>query len=641
MIATLLVGSASAAGTAADGNVVYVPLPSRVVESDLLDAHRRAPGQLDARIARHVRRRLGGKARRPGDVVVILTQPDGEPILPELAGALKGNGNGHGHGSPGGTPNELAFTFESPLYPWSAAEVAAISAALDACYPVVKEIYGSPAFAITVNVRHDPTLSFDGTYDPSLNEMTLFDALDASVACHEMIHAFRDDYVVGPTTFEEGMTRAAEIEVFDRLAPAYVHSFDQNHGYVYDVFYEALNRPAIGSSAGFFAGYVAFLVRYQLAGYAWGKGIIENPRFLADFNARLYGAIASDPTVRGDESALKSLVAAAQPTLEGRPFEAWYAAQCVLDTRPPAGYQLYQRVNQFTVDFFSRDAASGRETMQRNVPVSWALYDDADELLGGGTDVTSANGFIEFSQRASVALGRYAGRVKVVASAATPDGPIVDTAYTSSGDTQGVFGVVADASEGTVTITPLANPVASVMTDVVRGAFAAPGLQGLRGRFAATFEDETGRRVSRQFTKDASDYFLSIALSDATADLDVTIVPDRRNVKVETSVAYAVTVLNLGPDDATSVVAAIALPDGVDVLSVGGAGRCEAASDGLLTCRLGSLPAGSSADVSVLVDVTSASKAVLSTTATVSTTSTDPVASNDASVATVKLIGRR
>ncbi len=364
---------------------------------------------------------------------------------------------------------------------------------------MAKDIYGPPAFAITVNVRHDPNISVAGLYNPSLNEMALT-GLDAGALCHEMIHAFRDDDIVALSSFEEGMTRAAEIEVFDRLAPAYVHPFDQNHSYTYDVFYEALNRPAIGSSAGFFAGYVSPLLRYQLAGYAWGKGIVENPRFLADFNALLYTTILTDPTAQFTESTLKALAAAAQPTLEGQPFAAWYAGQGVLDTAPPVGYQLYQRVNQFVVDFFSRDDATGVETMQANASVSWALYDDRDELLGSGSDVTSANGFIDFTLQAAALLAGYTGRVKVVASTSTSLGPIIDTAFTAGGVAQGVFGVVADA----------------ITVDVVHGAFAATSLGPRRGRFVAVFADASGRTVSQQFTKDASDYFVSLALPGET-----------------------------------------------------------------------------------------------------------------------------
>ena len=123
------------------------------------------------------------------------------------------------------------------------------------------------------------------------------ETLDA--LCHEMLHAFRDDNIIGLNTFEEGMARVAEVEIFDQLA-GYVHPFDEAHQDQDHVYYELLNRPEIGSPRGSFDdGYVATLLRYQLAGYAWGKALIENDQFLARFN-RVYSSGNSRETRRRD-----------------------------------------------------------------------------------------------------------------------------------------------------------------------------------------------------------------------------------------------------------------------------------------------------------------------------------------------------
>ena len=192
-------------------------------------------------------------------------------------------------------------------------------------YPVAKAIYGSPAYNIsTVNVRKDPTLSgVSGYYDLSANEMVLRTSRSDAL-CHEMIHAFRDDNMVGLSTYEEGMTRAAEVEVFNQL-PDYSH-FDKHHSYTYDVYYESLNNPAVGSQNGTFSSLATlFLLRYQLAGYAWGKALIENSDFLFDFNRDFYARILVDPDVRYQEAGLLAIAAAIQPTVEGLPFQEWYA----------------------------------------------------------------------------------------------------------------------------------------------------------------------------------------------------------------------------------------------------------------------------------------------------------------------------
>jgi uncharacterized repeat protein (TIGR01451 family) len=635
-----LVGSGVAhAGHVPPGrHVLYVPLPAGVSERDLRSMDGAAKARLDAVVASHAWQR---HAEQPlEDAVVIFTQSDGEPILPELAAARRASSQPGASAT--STANDLAFTFDSPLYPWRPEDVTALRTAVNAFYPTAKAIYGAPAFAITVNVRRNPTNVFLGEYNATLNEIVLSSSSDLTVLCHEMIHAFRDDDLIALSSYEEGMTRAAEVEVFSRLAPAYEHTFDQNHGYTYDVFYEALNQPAIGARGGaFFAGYVSVLLRYQLAGYAWAKGLLENPRFFSDFNTLLYASILNDPAVRNSESKLSALAATVQPTIEGEPFDVWYARQSVLDTDPPTGYLLYQRVNQFTVDLFSRDGATGSEVMQPNASIQWALYDDDDALLGNGSDVTSANGYIDFLDGASTALAGYTGRVKVVASANTPAGTIRNTAWTTAGSARGVFGVVPDGNEGTVTITPLDDVASAVTVDVAHGAFAAPSLGGSKGRFVALFDDASGWTRSRQFTKDAADYFVLIAGAGTVADLGISVAPSRRTCKTGGRLTYALTVRNGGPDEASEVVVTTSLPVGARFVNVTGPGACVGPdAGGVLTCPVGSLGSGATSTLSVVVDVTAPPKSVLRTTSRVSASSTDPASSNDVVAVTTKTVGK-
>lgn len=440
------------------------------------------------------------------DDVVVTLDAAGRPILPDRAAARRGVRVP----SPRAVnDNELRFTFESREAPWTPAERATLATVLGDCYPVVREVYGAPAFDNTVNVRRDPDLSFEGAYDPTHDEILLRVAATPDVICHELMHAFRDDHIISLSSFEEGMARAAEIEVFDRLE-AYEHSFDERHSYGYDVYYEGLDRPAIGGrGGGFFLGYVSPLVRYQLAGYAWGKVQIEHSDFFSAFNQDLYAtSLAGDADAT--EAQLVALVAARVATVEGEPFTAWYERQGVFDTNPPTGYVLYQRINQLTVDFFHRDA-DGIEVMQADAPFTWRVYDDADALLDQGEGTTNAFGvgFLD-----DLALPpEYSGRIRVVVSALSPDGPIEDVAFRPVGTERGVFGVVLGASAGTVTVQPLDDATPAVGARVEHGAFSAPLLAGVRGRFEAVFEQD-GRVARRRFTKDASDYFLPISVPE-------------------------------------------------------------------------------------------------------------------------------
>jgi hypothetical protein len=333
----------------------------------------------------------------------------------------------------------------------------------------------------------------------------LADVSTIAPICHEMIHAFRDDDIIFLSSFEEGMTRAAEVEVLNRL-PGYDY-FDRNHSYTYDVYYEALNRKTIGSKQGnFFQGYVSVLLRYQLAGYAWGKLFIENPSFFSDFNKALYADVLADSSILWTESKLVRIVDKAQPRIEAEKFLSWYSQQGVLDTAPPSGYFLYQRINQFTVDFFSRDE-SGVETMLANAPVEWEVFDFQNTLLSSGSDPTSAYGWMGFIPSLPDA---YQGRIKVVVTAMTPNGAVSDTALRAIGSEKGVFGIITDASTGEITITPVKNRALAVTVPVSNGAFFAQSLASERGRFLAVFNGANGERISMAFTKDASDYFISL-----------------------------------------------------------------------------------------------------------------------------------
>ncbi|HEY8095355.1 MAG TPA: hypothetical protein VIE65_04590, partial [Methylobacter sp.] len=325
--------------------------------------------------------------------------------------------------------------------------------------------------------------------------------------CHELIHAFHDDDMITLSSFEEGMTRAAEVEVFNNL-PTYLY-FDRNHSYGYDVYYEALNKQTIGSQNGIFNTNTAdlFLLRYQLSGYAWAKNFLENSNFLLKFNRKLYREAILDSTILSTESKLIDIAAAVQPKVENKKFKSWYSQQGVLNTNPPKGYFLYQRINDFTVDYFYRDSL-GYETNMPDESVNWEVYDDNNMVMDSGIGITSSpyGWFFFFPELAE----GYIGRIKVDAMTTSPIGLISDSALISVGNGEGCFGIVEKANTGTITITPIGKPLAPVTVNVINGSFSVPSLGSVRGRFHAVFVNEAGDRFSKWFNKDASNYFISI-----------------------------------------------------------------------------------------------------------------------------------
>jgi len=120
----------------------------------------------------------------------------------------------------------------------------------------------------------------------------------------------------------------------------------------------------------------------------------------------------------------------------------------------------------------------------------------------------------------------------------------------------------------------------------------------------------------------------------ARADLAVSKADAPDPVVSGNNLTYTITVTNEGPDTATDVVLMDVLPGGVSLVPGGlGSTQGSCSGDATVTCSLGDLASGSSADVGVVVKPTSTG--VLSNTASVSATSPDPnLANNSATVAT-------
>ncbi len=112
-------------------------------------------------------------------------------------------------------------------------------------------------------------------------------------------------------------------------------------GYVLPV-YDFLNRPELSNAyiyprSGSDLAISAF--RLAMAQAAFLKMSVENPNFLAQFNAALYGRGAAGTAISVSE--LQGLAAGVVPTVEGRSFSDWVRAQYALDSNVTSGQKLY------------------------------------------------------------------------------------------------------------------------------------------------------------------------------------------------------------------------------------------------------------------------------------------------------------
>ena len=103
------------------------------------------------------------------------------------------------------------------------------------------------------------------------------------------------------------------------------------------------------------------------------------------------------------------------------------------------------------------------------------------------------------------------------------------------------------------------------------------------------------------------------------------------------NLTYTVTVANAGAAAATGVSMADTLPAGITFTSAKASQGSCARQAKTVTCTLGSMPAASTASITIIVHVTAASGSNLSDTATVSATTGDTVPGNDTKTAKVKV----
>lgn len=179
---------------------------------------------------------------------------------------------------------------------------------------------------------------------------------------HCLLLAYQGPTSYGFDAYQEGLARAATMRVVRTanslpasLDPGVVESVLDN---TYDVgtFYDWYNQRALGGNkfiapnlrdvplpiGGSLGG--VYLLRYQMAGSAWQKVLVEYPGFAASLNDQLYanpGWSGSVPSLlAAGQTVLDSLGGAPNSTVEGYSFAEWVRRQFILETRDTLGLKL-------------------------------------------------------------------------------------------------------------------------------------------------------------------------------------------------------------------------------------------------------------------------------------------------------------
>jgi len=306
---------------------------------------------------------------------------------------------------------DLVFTFSG----WSPAEQAFLSATLTQAYSLAKDLYGPPAFALTIEVVRDPSITspLGGLYVPATDQILMRPLSgnaqqDEFVAVQLMLHAFRDSLILYYDAWEKGMVRAAAQIITRQLDPAFHPLYEP---FYLMPLYDLLNQPALGNPT-FAAGsdYQAMLPwRVGMAAAVWLKVFAEYPTFFRDFNAAYYTAAdPTNPVLAGDVPRLRAIAAACAPLVEGRGFQEWLEQQWVMDTSVTLGPKLFiyplplQEILLLVLDYYDTLAA-GNESPRAGV-ANLAYYDythtyslfaqEGYQILIPGTGDDAGQGFL-------------------------------------------------------------------------------------------------------------------------------------------------------------------------------------------------------------------------------------------------------
>lgn len=404
---------------------------------------------------------------------------------------------------PASTPK---ITFEIDSSSWTAAEKATLQEWTNPTGLVQKtetEVVGAPAESMTVKIVKASAIEHAGEYEQITPEkgVMYLSKLELPIFNHEDGHAIHGPRILRDRTWEEGMARCAEKEEMRILATKGVveAGYDVNHSYGYDVYYENDNVPAIGTGEefGIYVGPMV-LLRYEQAGYACSKIMIENPQFLKQFNAKLF----THPNGELTPTEIAAIVAEVQPTIEGQPAVKWIEGQYIFDTELKQDCYLDMRVNQYTVDEYCINAY-GQSYVVPNSKITLRVRNPYG-IVYKAKEITNSNGFVTFSPE----VPPDAGRLELIVTAKSPEGAIKGIFYRQSGGEEGVFGVVIKKIySGTVTFKSPTGQFATFSEPVVNGAFAAPALESIRGTIEAEFSGE--KKTARQtFNKDAAPFSL-------------------------------------------------------------------------------------------------------------------------------------
>ncbi len=304
--------------------VVYVEVPPEITLEQIQRGEPWVLDSLDELENRRLRDLGKQKSLRGIDVIMLLTR-NGKPLMPDTTSQKKNRG-----GSRGGPDGDLTPIRGSG---WTNNEwYNEVKPHFNLAEPIIKEVYGPPFRDVDVRISKNPDLGPAGRFSPSnMSGTSRIQIKDwggpvperwYSTLTHEMIHAFRDDWVVGWDQFEEGMTEGMEVEVQNRIYER--HGLEGNYKHLYHKsasYYEhqLSNVTYNGTNSSDFIS-----KQYKLASYAWWKVFKADPDFMIRFNWKLHDMEYWWEVTTYNESRDIAFDVYDGGLIEGKNFQAWF-----------------------------------------------------------------------------------------------------------------------------------------------------------------------------------------------------------------------------------------------------------------------------------------------------------------------------
>ncbi|MGB9106500.1 MAG: Ig-like domain-containing protein [Terriglobales bacterium] len=279
----------------------------------------------------------------------------------------------------------------NPTSTFTADEEAVMTSFFKNMYPILVQLYGPPAVSYTLTVVRDLRYVKTNEFVPSLNEMLKDDSFYPQLFTHELVHAFRDTYILAMDQnwnfdstldgFEEGFAQGVSYEAMNQYVATYPNDpivpgnslWGSSNDWDYDFQNMLVLRGTDFWSDG--GGTGLDWLKYEMGAASIRKINLESPGFYKAFNQRYYGLINANPmTVRPTRDLIVGIVKTLVPQIEGVPADQWINQQYIFYCQKVYGEKIYHRIQDYQwTQFFAFQKLYFLNTM--SCGSEWACWD--------------------------------------------------------------------------------------------------------------------------------------------------------------------------------------------------------------------------------------------------------------------------